>query len=437
MNERDSEAVLALLRERGYDQAGSENEADVLIVNTCSVRGKAEDKAIGKLGLLAAGKQRHPGRIVGAIGCMAQRLGNDLIAILPHLDFVVGTHRMDRLPAVIDAVREGRGPCMETDMQNGPRPEMPEHLPGAVRAFVNVLHGCERGCAYCIVPRVRGPEWSRPMGDIEAEARRLVDTGVREITLLGQSVFRYGIRQRVEESDGGSAYQTPFPRLLQRLQNIPGLQRLRFASGHPEGCTRELALAMRDLPAVCEHLHLPLQSGSDRILAKMGRGYSAEEYRAAVARLRRAVPALALTTDIIVGFPSETPADFEQTRRFMEEMEFDNAFIFKYSPRPGSPACEWEDDVPDNEKKRRNQILLEEQEARCLRILRRRLGATEFVLAEGPSARNVTRWTGRTRDNKIVLFDPPPSIRAGDQVPIFITQTRAQTLYGKVSSTCT
>ncbi len=432
MNERDSDAVRALLQEHGYTAAKTESEADVLIVNTCSVRGKAEDKAIGKLGLLAAGKRDRPDRIVGAIGCMAQRLGSDLLAVLPRLDFVIGTQRLDRLPAILQAIREGAAPVSETGAEPGPRPDLTGHTARQASAFVNVLFGCDRHCAYCIVPRVRGPEWSRPIADIETEVRTLIDSGVREVTLLGQSVFRYGIRQPVdsETERAASNFRTPFPRLLQRVAALPGLQRLRFASGHPEGCTPELARAMRELPPVCEHLHLPLQSGSDKILARMGRGYTADGYREAVARLRAAVPKLALTTDIIVGFPGESASDFDQTRRLMEEIGFDNAFIFKYSPRPGSRAADWNDDITDDEKRRRHQILLEEQNARCRRIFRQQTGQALEILVEGPSARNQDRWTGRTRGNKIVLFDPGPATRRGDLITIRIEHARAQTLYG-------
>ncbi len=435
MNERDSESVLALLLGHGYLAADNEAEADVLIVNTCSVRGKAEDKAIGKLGLLAASKRKHPHRIVGAIGCMAQRRGTALLRLLPHLDFVIGTHRLDRLPAALDAVRLAAEPIVEIETSTGPRPDLAGHSPGKTSAFVNVLYGCNRHCAYCVVPLVRGEEWSRSMTDIETEVRHLTQTGVREVTLLGQSVLRYGVAQPVEENDDrlGSDYQTPFPRLLQRLQNIRGLKRIRFASAHPEGCTPELACAMRELPSVCEHLHLPLQSGSDRILAGMGRGYTSAEYVAAVARLREAAPDMALTTDVIVGFPGETTADFDATRALMDEIGFDNAFIFKYSPRPGSRAADWPDDVEDSEKRRRNQILLQEQDARCRRIYQRQIGRIAEVLVDGVSARNAQRWTGRTRDNKIVLFDPAPDIIPGDQIMIRIESARAQTLYGSIT----
>lgn len=434
MNERDSESALALLLDHGYRVAASEAEADVVIVNTCSVRGKAEDKAIGKLGLLAATKRHHPRRIVGAIGCMAQRRGTGLLKQLPLLDFVIGTHRLDRLPAALDAARRARRPVVEVRTVNGPRPRLAGHTPGKISAFVNILYGCNRHCAYCVVPRVRGREWSRPMTDIETEVRQLVQTGVRDVTLLGQSVLRYGVMHSVEADDGRAAgdHGPPFPRLLQRLQSIRGLQRLRFASAHPEGCTPELARAMRDLPAVCEHLHLPLQSGADRILERMGRGYTAAEYVAAVARLREAMPDIALTTDIIVGFPGETEADFDATRALMDTIGFDNAFIFKYSPRPGSRAAAWTDDVDDAEKRRRNQVLLREQDARCRRIYRRRIGSVAEVLVEGASQRNTERWTGRTRDNKIVLFDPIAGIIPGDRVMIRIERARAQTLYGRI-----
>ena len=439
MNKRDSESAAALLLRLGWRQAPDEAGADVVIVNTCSVRGKAEDKAIGKLGLLASRKRASGVKAFGVMGCMAQRLGEELFRRVPGLDFALGTRRLSALPAVVECVMAGRGPVLDTDHDA----EMTEAVAGhvddgdgaATTAFVNILFGCDRRCAYCIVPSVRGREWSRPAASIVEEVRRLADRGVREVTLLGQSVMRYGLRNAVFRSAESSplGFDEPLPRLLEQVNAVPGLRRIRFTSGHPSGCTAELARALRELPAVCEHLHLPVQSGSDPVLARMRRGYTADEYRRAIARMRAAAPELGLTTDVIVGFPGETEADFEATRAFMDEMAFDNAFVFKYSPRPGTPAADWPDDVPDEEKVQRNRVLLEDQEARGLRLNGRLVGRRVEVLAEGPSLRNARTWSGRTRTNTIVVFDPVEGVRAGDLVDVQVDRAMPQTVYGKVT----
>ena len=435
MNERDTEAVGFLLRRNGYEAAAGESDADVVIVNTCSVRGKAEEKALGKLGLLVAGRKLNPGLRVGAMGCMAQRLGTDLLRKVPGIDFAVGTHRLSRVADIIRQVMDGRGPVLETGDEGDDFDALAGHTQGPVSAFVNILLGCDRRCAYCVVPAVRGAEWSRPAPSIVEEVRRVVAGGAREVTLLGQSVTSYGRRNEVWPAGAASprGFRGAFPRLLEALDGIDGLRRVRFTSNHPSGCTAELFRAMADLPSVCEHIHLPCQSGSDRILRKMRRGYTAAGFRRAVDRLRAAVPGVAVTTDIIVGFPTETPEDFEATSRFMEEIGFDNAFIFKYSPRPGTPAADWVDDVPAEEKLRRNKQLLAEQDRRSLAINRRMIGSCLEALVEGVSLRNKTRWSGRARTNKIVVFEPAATVRPGDLLNVAIEDARPQTLYGRAA----
>lgn len=431
MNERDSEAVAALLQRSGYELTRDEDKADVVIVNTCSVRAKAEEKALGKLGLLAASRRERPGRIVGAMGCMVQRMGKGIPDKIRGLDFAVGTHRFSAIPEVLDAVRHAGGPIVDVGETQRAGDSLEDHLEGGVSAFVNILHGCNRRCTYCVVPAVRGMEWSRPAAEIVREVRALVASGVKEVTLLGQSVMSYGRAHAVwdERESSPRGFYEPLPRLLEALDGIEGLERIRFTSGHPSGCTEELARAMAELPSVCEHLHLPVQSGSDRVLEMMGREYTSDGYRAAVRRLRAAVPQLALTTDVIVGFPTETWDDFERTRAFMEEMGFDNAFIFKYSPRPGTRAAEWKDDVPASEKLRRNHMLLEDQDRRGLRINGALVGTTVEVLVEGVSLRDPARWCGRTRTNKIVVFEPRGWIHPGDRVRVNVERVMAQTLY--------
>lgn len=434
MNERDSESIGALLCRHGYRLVPSEADADVILVNTCSIRGKAEDKALGKLRLMTATKIMHPGRVVGAVGCMVQRMGESVVAKVKGLDFAVGTHRLSALPAVIDAVRAGRGPIVDAN-DEGPEGEvLAGHLGGSLSAFVNILLGCDRRCAYCIVPTVRGAEWSRPADLVLREVLALAERGCREVTLLGQSVNAYGRKNPVwpDGYQSSRGYVEPLPRLLEAVSAVPGIRRIRFMSGHPAGCSEELALAMAEVPGVCDHFHLPVQSGSDTVLKRMRRGYTADDYLAAVRRLRAAVPTLALTSDVIVGFPGETEEDFEATRRLMDEAQFDNTFIFKYSPREGTPAAEWEDDVPDEEKMRRNHILLVDQDRRGAALNQACVGTVVQVLVEGTSLRNQERWAGRSSTNKIVIFDPRETVKVGDIVPVLIERVGPQTMYGVV-----
>ncbi|MBN1556960.1 MAG: tRNA (N6-isopentenyl adenosine(37)-C2)-methylthiotransferase MiaB [Lentisphaerae bacterium] len=377
MNVRDSEAVSVLLESRGYRETDREDDADVVLVNTCSVRGKAEDKALGKLGLVAARKRERPGLYVGALGCMVQRLGAALFERVPALDLAAGPAALARLPALLESVRAGRRPVLDVATRGRGAETLTGHARGGQSAFVTILYGCDRRCTYCIVPSVRGPEWSRPADRVLAEVRNLAAGGCRRLTLLGQSVMAYGRRNAVWPAGYRSprGFEEPLPRLLEVVDAVDGVSHIEFTSGHPAGCTPELARAMAELPAVSPHLHLPLQSGSDRLLRLMRRGYTVAAYRAAVGRVRAAVPEVALTTDIIVGFPSETEADFDATRRLMREIGFDSAFIFKYSPRPGTVAAEWADDVPCEEKQRRNRILLEDQIRRSRRAAGQRPAA--------------------------------------------------------------
>lgn len=434
MNVRDSDALAALLEQHGHTPVSSEHLADLVIVNCCSVRGKAEDKALGKLRLLVSTKRAHPQRIVGAAGCMVQRLGSSIFDRAPGLDFAVGTRVARHVPRLVDAVLAGSAPQLalgtadETGVPHG-------HTGKPVADFVTVLLGCNRRCAYCIVPDVRGHEFSRSPAEILEEVGALVARGVREVTLLGQSVLNYGRRGNdvwsgAPASPGG--YTEPFPRLLEAVCGVPGLARVRFTSGHPSGCTPELALAMAELAPVCPHLHLPVQSGSDRILERMRRGYTAAGYEEAVARLRGRVPHCAITTDVIVGFPGESEADFDATLELFRRVRFDNSYIFKYSPRPGTPAAEWQDDVPAAVKQERNRRLLDEQDRIGLELNREWLGRETEVLVTGPSLRDSSRWSGRNGQNKIVIFRPERAVAEGDRVRVRIGRAKPQTLYGKL-----
>ena len=426
MNVRDSEAVAAMLAAAGHVRVDGEEDADLVIVNSCTVRQKAEEKAVGKVGnLIAAGK------IVGLAGCAAERMGEEVFRRLPKLHFAVGPRQLWRIPAIVaefESSPPGRRPRRVLAVGAGELPRgLDAHLAAAdgsfaaVQSYVTVMVGCDNRCSYCIVPSVRGREWCRPEAEIVAEVKCLAARGVKEVCLLGQSVLRY-------RGDGGRA----FPHLLRELQEIEGLERIRFTSAHPAGCTEELLAAYRDCPKVCRHLHLPVQSGSDRILRSMGRRYDRAEYLDAVARLRAFDPEFAVTTDVIVGYPGETEEDFEATRSLMEEAGFDNAFVFKYSPRPGTRAAEMADDVPAAEKERRDQVLLADQERRGLERNSRLVGSVRAVLAEGPSKRNRERWSGRDSGNRIVVFPPVDGVSVGDEVEVRVAEAHAQILVGEV-----
>ena len=433
MNERDSERMRSLLAMRGHMISDLEEGADVLIVNTCSVRAKAEEKAIGKLGLLIAAKRQNPHLIVGAAGCMVQRMKDGIFDKVKGLDFAVGTGGLSKLCDILESVKAGNGRALDIERRSDTADTMSAHEDNGLSAFITVLEGCNRGCSYCVVPEVRGPEVSRPAHEVLREAGLLVAGGTREITLLGQSVLGYGRTNPVWEPGHVSAmgFKEPFPRLLEALCKVPGLDRIRFTSSHPSGCTDELAVAISDLDQVCEHIHLPLQSGSDRILKLMNRGYAVAQYRAAADRVRARNSGMSLTTDLIVGFPSESVDDFEMTRRLADEIGFDNAFIFKYSPRPGTLAGEFTDDVSYEEKLRRNHALLKDLDARGMQNNAKLVGTEVEVLVEGPSLRDKRRMSGRTRTNKIVVFPGEDGAGIGRLVRVLIERATPQTLYGR------
>lgn len=445
MNVRDSEVLSNRLVAHGYTPIEDESAADIIIVNSCSVRGKAEDKALGKVQLLCSERKDRPNLIVGLMGCMAQRLGNKVFKRVPGLSFTVGTRAEKLVPGILARLRSGEDHICETgvydetdgdcgcDDEEAPESHAPDVIP--LSSFVTILLGCNRRCAYCIVPDVRGDEHSRTPAEILREIRGLAAAGARDITLLGQSVMNYGKRDFTWPPEIASpmGFTEPLPRLFELIAHtIPEVTRIRFTSSHPSGVTPELVRAMRKIPQICHHLHLPMQSGSDRILKVMRRGYDSAKYLEAIGMLREAVPDIAITTDIIVGFPGETEADFEDTRRIMQLAQFDNSFIFKYSPRPGTPAAEMPDDVSEAEKMRRNQVLLEDQDKRGTAMNQAWIGRDADVLVEGPSLRNSKRWSGRSSQNKIIIFEPAKKIRIGDTVRVRIADAHPQTLFGEV-----
>ena len=426
----------------GYEKAANESEADIVIVNSCTVRDMAERKAVGKCGNLIAAKEGRgktvaPNvKVVGLMGCAVKRMGTDVFKSLPKLDFAVGPRRFGVIPRLVERCLAGETRILELPDDNEVPTGMDAHVGGtSFQSYVTVLLGCDNRCSYCIVPDVRGHEYSRPAREVVAEVRALAARGVKEVCLLGQSVLRYGVRNPAwlpDDLPSLGGYTEAFPRLLEALSAIEGLERIRFTSAHPKGCTDELVRAYAEFPKVCRHLHLPVQSGSDRVLKEMGRRYTRAEYLAAVAKLRAFDPEFAVTTDVIVGYPGETEADFEATRSLMEEAGFDNAFVFKYSPRPGTRSAALPDDVPTAEKERRDQVLLADQQVRGQARNDRLVGTVREVLVEGPSLRNAARWSGRDGGNRIVVFEPKKTLAVGQAVKVRITEAHPQILIGEV-----
>ncbi len=451
MNERDSEAVAAQLVAKGYSLAPSEATADVILLNTCSVRDYAEQKALGKMtNLIAETRRSRPSVVLGFLGCMAQSRGQGLLDRLPDVDLVLGTQKFHRASEYLEDLLAGwRDKVVDVEEETGSQSTIREHLlggngQGAVTAFVSIMQGCNQRCTFCIVPDTRGEERSRSIAEIVAECRELVAQGVKEITLLGQIVTSFGRRERWSSSFSLSAaprgpgtlqreLQPPgksvFVQLLEAVHEIDGLERIRFTSPHPKGYGDDLVEAYGRLPKLCEYAHLPVQSGSDRILKLMHRGYTREHFLGIIEKLRRVQPGIGLCTDIIVGFPGETEADFADTLSLVREVGFDQAYLFKYSPRKDTPAAAMSDQVPT--------AVREERHARLLQLLnevggakhRACLGQQVQILVEGPSKKNPARMSGRTRSNKIVVFDGSERHR-GQLMDLQITRASAFTLYG-------
>ena len=453
MNERDSEAVAAQLVAKGYTLAPSEAAADVILLNTCSVRDFAEQKAIGKMQNIAADvRKNRPDVVLGFMGCMAQSRGQELIDRLPDVDLVLGTQKFHHAADYLDEILAGhRDKIVDVAVEPGSEATIREHLLNgnaqkSVTAFVSIMQGCNQYCTFCIVPYTRGEERSRGIPDIVAECRQLVSQGVKEITLLGQIVTSYGKRggssreAKVESREPEnflpstldsrpSTTKSPFVQLLDAVHEIEGLERIRFTSPHPKGYGDDLIQAYARLPKLVESAHLPVQSGSDRVLKLMHRGYTRERFLGIIKKLRRARPDIGITTDIIVGFPGETGDDFEQTLSLAREVQFDNAYIFKYSQRRDTPAAEMPDQVPLKIREERNHRLLETVNEIGKRKYDTFIGRQVQILVEGPSKKNPARMTGRTRCNKIVVFEGSERHR-GQLLDVKITRAGSFTLYG-------
>ncbi len=429
MNERDSEAVAAMLRERGYGLAQSEGDADVILLNTCSVRDQAEQKALGKMGFLAQLKREKPGLKLGFMGCMAQRLGQELLDKLPDVDLIIGTQKAHRIADHLEHLAgNGHEPVVDVAAEPGSEATIRDHVaPGAQpTAFVSVMQGCDMRCAFCIVPATRGPERSRSIEDVLAEVRALAASGVKEVTLLGQIVTSYG-RDDIAIRDGKS----PFVQLLEAVNAVPGIERIRFTSPHPQGFRDDLIGCYGRLEKLCEQVHLPVQSGSNRVLKAMKRPYSVEKYKRIVEKLRARVPEIAVTTDIIVGFPGETEEDFQQTVALVREVACDGVFLFKYSNRTGTPAAAMDGQIPQAGIERRHAELLAVMDGVAAERSARLVGRTMQILVEGEPDTKVVegRLFGRTRCNRIVFF-PGNDRHRGQLLDVRVTRAKDYTLYG-------
>ncbi len=444
MNERDSEQVAHSLIARGYERVAHETEADVVLLNTCSVRDMADQKALGKMGMLGRLAKERPHVLFGFLGCMAQARGESLLKNLPHVDLVVGTQKFHRVADYVEelvakkaarlaiapdqnrAMDDLRFSIVDSAEEPGSQSTIRDQqlAPKQATAFVSVMQGCNMHCTFCIVPQTRGVERSRSIDEIVQEVRELVACGVKEVTLLGQIVNLYG-RHEFPKLDGKS----PFVQLLEAVNEIAGLERLRFTSPHPIGFRDDLVDAISRLPKLAEHVHLPLQSGSNRILKTMHRAYTVEKYIDLVHRIRHAREGVAITTDIIVGFPGETEEDYEKTRDLVEEIQFDNAFVFRYSPRRDTPAAEMPDQIDERIKEQRNQDLLRVVNESTRRSGERLVGRAVEVLCEGLSKTNPTRLAGRTRTNKIVVFEGGEKL-IGEIVDVQVQRTNGFSLYG-------
>ena len=430
MNEHDSERIAGLLEADGLVAAPSAEDADVVVLNTCTIRENADNKLYGNLGHLKAIKDRRPGLQIAVGGCMAQSEQGRIQERAPYVDAVFGTHNVSAVGGLLRRAADAGGPVMEI-LEQAAEGEFASALP-AVRdlpyaAWVTIQVGCDNSCAFCIVPAVRGKEISRTPDDIVEEVRRLAADGTSEVTLLGQNVNSYG-RDLTKR-------RPLFAELLRAVGAVDGVERVRYTSPHPKDLRAETIAAMAEVPAVCEHLHYPLQSGSDRVLAAMHRGYTAERYLRQLADARRAVPDLAVTTDLIVGFPGETDADFERTLEVAAEAEFDSAYLFQFSPRPGTEAARRVDEFVAAE-------LVAERFARLKHVIERsalrkheaRVGRTEDVLVEGPSRKDHGVLTGRTRQNKLVHFAAPADrrIAAGSYADVAVTSAAPHHLRGEL-----
>ena len=421
MNEYDSERVAGLLREQQYELTDDAKAADLILLNTCAIREKAEEKVFSKLGELKSLKRHRPDLVLGVMGCMAPLHHAAIRTRAPFVDLVFGSTAIARVGELVERVKRDRLPVVETAeaplVKITARPEGSPRL----RAYVTVMEGCEKHCTFCVVPVTRGRERSHRPEAILDEIRDLAADGCREVTLLGQTVNAYG-RDLMPPTDLAA--------LLEQVSEVDGIRRIRFTTSNPYNLTPRLVAAFRDLPKVCKYFHLPLQSGSNGVLERMNRGYTRERYLELIAELRAAVPDIALSTDLIVGFPGETDADFAATVDMVERVEYDNVFVFRYSPRPGTPAAAMPEQIDPAVKARRNAALLEVTQRVAATRSARLAGRVMDVLVDGPSRKDPRVLSGRTECNRVVNFDGAGAVAPGDSVPVHITEVLPHSLRG-------
>jgi tRNA-2-methylthio-N6-dimethylallyladenosine synthase len=424
MNVQDSDKMAFLLSQSGYEITQNPLEADLILLNTCSIREKAAQKVFSQLGRYRSLKEENPALLIGVGGCLAQQWGERIFQRAPFVDLVFGTHQIQRLPELVDTLRRRGGRLVErgfcdhvNSLDIGAKPPG-----GAVCTFVTIMQGCNNFCAYCVVPFVRGPEKSRSLAGIVGEIQGLAEQGIREVTLLGQNVNSYGSPQ-----NGGA----DFTDLIRAIDGVSGIERIRFTTSHPKDLSPKLIESFGQVPSLCEHIHLPIQSGSDRILARMNRGYTAAQYLAKVSDLRRVCPGISITSDIIVGFPGEEEADFEATLELMRQVQFDNLFSFQYSEREGTSAVGMDGIVGADRKGERLQRLQALQSEHTLQRNRAYIGCREAVLVEGISKNGGGEVTGRTRTNRIVNFTGERDL-VGQTVAVRITEAFRHSLHGVI-----
>ncbi len=459
MNERDSEQVARMFVEGGYTLTREEEDADAILVNTCSVRDQAERKALGKMGMMGKHREKRAHVVYGFMGCMAQSRGEELFERIPHLDLVVGTQKYHRVFGYVDDILRkrmeermdelsmsleghtveeegiripgagtGNGKLVDTGVEEGSQNTIRDHVAAGKKpsAFVSIMQGCNMRCSFCIVPDTRGRERGRPIADVVEEVRQLAEQGTKEVTLLGQIVNLYG-RTEFGKVEGKS----PFVQLLEAVHEVEGIKRIRFTSPHPIGYRDDLVAAFTYLPKLCSHIHFPMQSGSDRILRAMRRPYRNEQFIEICEKMKAARTDMAITTDIIVGFPTETEEDFQATVDCMKRLQFDNSFIFRYSKRKNTPAAEMDGQLPERLKEERNQELLRIQGEIAVHKNAALIGTRQEILCSGPSKTNKKRLSGRTTQNKIVVFNGDRERLTGGIFEVEIEDSTGFTLFGK------
>ena len=422
MNIADAERMEGQLQGAGYMRTEETADADIILINTCCVRETAEDKVYGKIGEIKKIKEKNPKLIFGIAGCMAQKEGDNLMRRAPHIDFVLGTGKVQELTRIIAEIAAEHTSVVDVALSDS---EIAENLPvargGKFSAWVPIMYGCNNYCTYCIVPYVRGRERSRSPEEVVAEVQRAVAEGYREVTLLGQNVNSYGKDHKAAD----------FADLLRMVDEVEGIRRVRFMTSHPKDIGDKLIDTIKNGTHICEHIHLPVQYGSSRILKAMNRGYTVERYRERALRVRESLPEASLTTDLIVGFPGETDKDFAEMLAFLREMRYDSAYTFLYSKRSGTPAATMAEQVPDDVKHERLNALMEAQNTISREINEQLLGRTLEVMVEGASKNDPAVWSGRTRTNKIVLF-PHSAEQEGDFVQVRVTQPQTWVLKGEI-----